>query len=100
MADAKNGVWHVELDQAASEMTTFGIPFGRHRWKRMPFSINIAPEVFQKRIREAVEDLPGIWALADDILITGDGDTKEEAIKDHDQKLIRFLQSVNQEESS
>ena len=92
VADAKNGFWHVELDQAASEMTTFGTPFGRYRWKRMPFGINIAPEVFQKRIRDAVEDLPGIWALADDILITGDGDTKEEAIKDHDQKLIRFLQ--------
>ena len=92
VADAKNGFRHAELDQAASEMTTFGTPFGRYRWKRMPFGINIAPEVFQKRIRDAVEDLPETWALADDILITGDGDTKEEAIKDHDQKSIRFLQ--------
>ena len=39
-----------------------------------------------------MEDLPGIWALADDILITGDGNTKKEAIKDYYQKLIRFLQ--------
>ncbi len=31
VADAKNGFWHVELDQAASEMTTFGTPFGRYR---------------------------------------------------------------------
>ncbi len=57
----------------------------------MPFGINIALEALQKRIRDAVEDLPGIWALADDILSSGERDTKEEANKDHDQRLIRFL---------
>ena len=47
VADAKNGFWHVELDQAASEMIIFGAPFGRYMWKRKPFGINIVPEVFQ-----------------------------------------------------
>ena len=91
VADVKNGFWHIELEQTASELTTFGTPFGRYRWKRMPFGLSIAPEVFQKRIRDMVEDLPGVWAIADDILIAGEGDTQDQAIKDHDEKLVNFL---------
>ena len=31
VADVKSGFWHMEVDQAASELTTFGTPFGRYR---------------------------------------------------------------------
>ena len=37
VADAKNGFWHVELDTESSYLTTFGTPWGRYRWFRMPF---------------------------------------------------------------
>ena len=49
VADAKNGFWHVELDDASSYLTTFGTAWGRYRWKRMPFGISPAPEEFQRR---------------------------------------------------
>ena len=40
----------------------------------MPFELTIAPEIFQKRLHDAIADLPETFAIADDILITGDGD--------------------------
>ena len=30
--DAKNGYWHVELDEPSSFANTFGTPWGRYRW--------------------------------------------------------------------
>ena len=39
--DAKNGFWHVKLDEE-SYLTTFHTPFGRHRWCRMLFGISSA----------------------------------------------------------
>jgi hypothetical protein len=45
----------------------------------MPFSINTAPEEFQRRQDQAVEGLPGVKSIFDDILVYGEGDTEEEA---------------------
>lgn len=45
--DVSKGFWHVELDEPSSFLTTFHTPFGRYRWRRMPFGISSAPEVFQ-----------------------------------------------------
>ena len=44
--DVQKGFWHVELEEDSSFQTTFNTPFGRYRWKRMPFGIWSAPEVF------------------------------------------------------
>lgn len=40
---------------------------------------------------QALEGLPGVYIIADDVLITGEGTTQEEANKDHDEKLRLFL---------
>uniref|UniRef100_A0AAR2JIE4 ribonuclease H n=1 Tax=Pygocentrus nattereri TaxID=42514 RepID=A0AAR2JIE4_PYGNA len=40
---------------------------------------------------QALEGLPGIYIIADDVLITGEGETVESATKDHDEKLRHFL---------
>ena len=37
-----------------------------------------------------------IKAIADDILVWGDGDTSEEAIADHDKRLIALLEQCQQ----
>ena len=58
----------------------------------MPFGISPAPEYFQSTLDQAIENLPGVKTIADDILIYGEGETQEEAIRDHDQKLIKLLQ--------
>ena len=46
--DAKNGFWHVTLDEQSSFLTTFETPFGRFRWLKMPFGISPAPEYLQQ----------------------------------------------------
>ena len=47
--DAKTGFWQVKLAEVSSYLTTFNTPFGRYRWKRMPFGISSAPEVWQQK---------------------------------------------------
>ena len=58
----------------------------------MPFGISPAPEHFQHRLDQAIEGLAGMRTVADDILITGEGDTMEDAVQDHDRELIALLE--------
>ncbi len=89
--DCKNGYWQVPLDEQSSLLTTFNTPWGRYKWKRMPFGISPAGEIFQQRLDQAIAGLDGVRTVADDILITGNGATIEDAITDHDRKLEMLL---------
>jgi len=90
--DARNGFWHIKLEEESSYLTTFNTPFGRYRWRRKPFGISSAPEVFQRRMCEVVEGLKGVEVVADDLVVVGFGDTEDEAARDHDQNLEATLQ--------
>ena len=79
----------MKLHESSSYLTTFWTPFGRYRWLRMSFGI---AEEFQRRQHELLEGLQGIDNIADDILITGQGETHEEAVQDHDCNLIALLE--------
>ena len=78
LCDAKDGFHQILLDDASSFLTTFNTPFGRYRWARMPFGISSAPEVWQRRMHEFVENLEGVEVIADDFLIAGFGETDAE----------------------
>uniref|UniRef100_A0A671XRU6 ribonuclease H n=1 Tax=Sparus aurata TaxID=8175 RepID=A0A671XRU6_SPAAU len=91
VCDVKHAFWHVKLAAESSYLTTFATPFGRFRWLRMPMGISPAPEVFQRKLMQALEGLPGIHIIADDVLITGEGETMQSASLDHDNKLQQFL---------
>ena len=67
--DVRNGFWHVELDDESSRLTTFSTPFGRYRWKRMPFGIAPASELFQRKLEQQLEGLAGVKNNHDDILV-------------------------------
>lgn len=92
VADAKNGFWHVKLDTESSMLTTFNTPHGRFRWLRMPFGLNSAPEEFQRRQNQTVDGLPGVRCVHDDILIFGEGETDEIAIRDHDRNFKALME--------
>ena len=51
-----------------------------------------APEEFECKLQEHLSDLNEVDVLRDDILVSGSGDTIEEANADHDANLIRLLQ--------
>ena len=83
--DLSSAFWHLSLDEESSLLTTFITPFGRYKWLRLPFGLNVSSEIFQKRLCQALEGLPGVLCIADDIIIYGKDD------QDHDENLERFL---------
>ena len=62
-----------------------------HPCNRMPFGISPASEIFQLRLHESVQGFPGVYAIADDILVAGNKDTLLETITDHINIKIRRL---------
>ena len=56
--DASSGYWQVRVDDESSDVPTFGTPFGRYRFKRLPFGIHSASEVFQAEVASLIENLP------------------------------------------
>ena len=89
--DVRKGFWYVELDEPSSYLTTFNTPFGLYRWRRMPFGICSAPEVFHHRMHHLIEGLHGLEVVADDFVVVALGGTVVEAVIDHDQNLDMFL---------
>ena len=91
-ADVRNGYWHVMLDDESKQLTAFGTPYGRYCWKRLPFGLSVSPEIFQRELNHMIDGIPGIFLIADDILIIGEGETDQAAVQDHDRKLHACLQ--------
>ena len=60
----------------------------------MPFGLTNAPEEFQRRQHDIIEGLPGVYVIHDDILVIGNGATKEEAEQDHDKKIHALNVSI------
>ena len=88
----RSGYWHCNLDEESSLLTTFATPFGKYRWRRLPFGLSVSSEIFQKRVNQTLEGIEGVLDITDDILIYGVGNTEEEANLDHDRKLLKFLE--------
>ena len=84
--DANHGYWQIPLDEESRLLTTFNTPFKRYCYKRMPFGIKSAQEVFQKRMCQAFGDLEGVETDVDDILVWG------ATIQEHDDRLMKTLQ--------
>ena len=83
--DLKDGYWQVPLSTEASFLTTFNSPIGRWRYTRLPFGLNSANEVFQKKVSQHFEDIPGAMVLFDDILVYAENE------EDHDKTLRQVL---------
>ena len=76
--DAKDGYWSIELDNQSSRLTVFSSPSSnqRYKFKRLPFGINVAQDLFQEAMDTTTRDF-----IADDICIFGADET------DHDENL-------------
>ena len=78
--DMKDGYWHVGLSEESSYLTTFHTPWGRKRFRRMPFGICSASEVMQKRNETVFGDIGGVYVIADDIIVAAKNEKEHDAI--------------------
>ncbi len=83
--DATHGFWQVALDEESSRKCTFNTPEGRFCFKRLPFGISSAPEVFQKIASQMFEGIEGVEIIVDDILVWGTD------MDSHNTHLVRAL---------
>ena len=86
--DASSGYWQIALDKESSNLLAFNMPFGRYKFKRLPFGVHCASEVFDKHIAEIIDGLLGCAHIQDDILVWG----KDK--EDHDQNLRAVMDRI------
>lgn len=86
--DAASGFWQIPLHPDSCKLTTFITPFGRYCFKRLPFGISSAPEIFQRKMLEILQGLDSVEVFMDNILVHGT--SKEQ----HDSRLERVLQRI------
>ena len=86
--DASSGYWQITLDKESSNLLAFSTPFGRYKFMRLLFGVHCTSEVFDKRIVEIIDGLPGCAHIQDDILVWG----KDK--EDHDQNLRAVMDRI------
>ena len=62
---------HIKVDQKSSKLLTLATPFGCYRFKRLPYEINSAGEIFQASVANVISDIEGSSNRQDDIIILG-----------------------------
>ena len=80
--DLKERFLQVELDKESSKLIVFHTPWERYRFHRMPFGITLALEIFQMKLDQNFGGLNGVFKIAGNILITGQGETEHQADED------------------
>ena len=76
--DASGGYWQVPLTTESQELTTFITPRGRYCFKRLPYGITSASEIFQRKMCEILEGIDCIEIYQDDIIIHGRTDDEHD----------------------
>ena len=87
--DAASGFWQIPLDEGTAKYTTFMTPFGRYFFKRLPFGINLAPEIFQRIMQNIIGSCEGVVCFMDDVLVYG------HSADEHDRRLNSVLEHMS-----
>ncbi|CAA9995923.1 unnamed protein product, partial [Nesidiocoris tenuis] len=96
VVDTKDGFWNIKLDEKSSKLTTFWTPFGRYRFLRLPFGLNVSTDIYQCRVHEVFAGIKDTIVIQDDILVIGRGKNNEEASRNHDRVLEELLERAKQ----
>ncbi len=59
----------MKIDETSSNLLAYNTPFGRFKFKRLPFGVHCASEVFSNRISEILDGLEGVAHIQDDIIV-------------------------------
>ena len=92
VVDSTSSFFNHILDEESSKLTTFGMPFGRYRYLRMPMGASLSSDVYQHKVDGHLEHIENCVAIADDIIAFGfnsDG-------MDHDPTVRQIMNKVKQ----
>ncbi|XP_055645562.1 uncharacterized protein K02A2.6-like [Toxorhynchites rutilus septentrionalis] len=83
--DVKDSFLQLELNESSRDAMVFLTSKRKYRFKRMPFGLVSAPEIFQKTMDAILAGTEGTWWYIDDVYI--EGKDKEE----HDQRVKKVV---------
>ena len=86
-----NSAYHqIESAPELRDITTFGTHDGLYRYKRLMFGISCTPEMYQKVIRQVLQDCEGVHNILDDVIVHA---TTEEEHDEIFENVVRVLSS-------
>lgn len=89
--DASKGFYMIKLSKKTQLLTTFNAgSLGRYCYKRLPFGLNSAPEVFSKCFADIFKDIDGVEQYIDELIVWGD------SIENHDRVLKQVLERAKE----
>ena len=94
ITNVSSGYHNLKLDMQSSYLATFTCPFGRYRYKHLPFGATPVGNMFQHKIDKIFNDMPNVFGIADNIFVIGfnkDGVDHDEAVY----IVLRQCQDIN-----
>ena len=70
--DAKSGYYQIPLHSDSQHLTTFITPLGRFKFLRAPFGLSSISDHYNRRMAEALADIPRIRRITDDFIAYDD----------------------------
>jgi len=88
LCDLKFGFYQCQLDSDSKKYCAFSALFGSYQFKRLPFGLANAPEVFQQLTSKYIGCIENVCVYFDDILVSG------ETQKEHEEALNKVVEQA------
>ena len=69
LLDCSKGFWQIKVSDRTKKILTIATPWGRHSYKRLPFGLASASEVFQEIMTSLLSGLKNVKVAIDDIFL-------------------------------
>ncbi|UYV76911.1 K02A2.6-like, partial [Cordylochernes scorpioides] len=84
--DVKSAYWHVPVANECRDLLVMATPFGKFRYNRLPFGLNISAQIFVEMMTNIFKNSFRNVTYVDDLLIYAD------SIEEHNEKLKGILE--------
>lgn len=88
--DLSMAYYHLRLDDEASDLSTFVLPFGLYKYRRLPMGLCLSVDIFQEKMAQLFADTPYIKVYLDDLLVLSNG-----TYEDHLEKVKLALERLH-----
>ena len=88
--DLANAYKQLRVSEKSQELLTINTPRGLLRHRRLPFGLNISPNIWQRSMDHILQGLKGVVCYLDDILVTGS--SRQEHVANLEAVLARLQQ--------